>query len=490
MPFFRTFQVQVPAPPEVPQSTPATMPPEVPQPPSATMPSETTAPTLSPMPNEVPELSNTELSIPVREIRPLYPADNSVTSYGLLSLNIANIADRFPVEDAQIQIFKENEQGTVPVEAVRTDSSGKTAPIELEAPPRSYSEEFGSPRPYSKYSVLVRARTYEPCSISGIEILPEVTALQEVQMLPLQSDAPGTAETFVIPEHTLYGNYPPKIEEEELKELSSSGEIVLSEVVIPEYVVVHDGTLSNKQAQDYYVPYKDYIKNVASSEIYATWPEATLYANVLAIQSFTLNRVYTEWYRNRGYSYTITSSTAYDQKWIPNRNIYDTISNVVDHIFNNYLTRPNVRQPLLAQYCDGRTATCPGVMSQWGSKYLGDEGYTAIEILRNYYGNNLFIKTTEQISGIPSSYPGTPLSIGSSGPDVSQIQKQLLAISKAFPIIPTLAVDGIFGVKTAASVSAFQNQFNLPVTGIVDFSTWYKISEIYVAVTKIAEYTR
>lgn len=435
---------------------------------------------------ETPDFDNLPPS-PVT--RPLYPVDNTTASYGGLRINTTNISSHLPVEDAVIQILPEDGTTTV-MEEIRTDASGQTAVIELPTPPRSYSEESGSPRPYGKYTLRVRARGYEPFQISGTEVLPEVVALQQVQLLPMSTSMPDSSENLSIPEHTLYGTYPPKIAEDEVKELSGSGEIVLSSVVIPEYVVVHDGTITNTSAQNYYVRYRDYIKNVASSEIYATWPEATIYANILAIQSFTLNRVYTEWYRNRGYNYTITSSTAYDHKWIPDRNIFDTISTAVDNIFNNYLSRPNITQPILAQYCDGKRTSCPGLMSQWGSKYLGDEGYSALEILRNYYGSSIFINTTEQISGVPSSYPGEPLSQGERGEAVRQMQEQLNAIADVYYAIPNIAADGIFGPRTEDTVKAFQRQFNLSSTGIVDFSTWYKISEIYVAITKIAEYTR
>lgn len=437
-----------------------------------------------------PVNSENDLLPPTPATRPLYPVDNSVASFGALRINTTNISTHLPVEDAVIRILPEDGSSSGAIEEIRTDSSGQTATIELPAPPRSYSEESGSPRPYGKYTLSVRARGYEPFQISGTEVLPEVVALQQVQLLPMSTSMPDSSENLTIPEHTLYGTYPPKIAEDEIKDLSGSGEIVLSSVVIPEYVVVHDGTITNTSAQNYYVRYRDYIKNVASSEIYATWPEATIYANILAIQSFTLNRVYTEWYRNRGYNYTITSSTAYDHKWIPNRNIFDTISTAVDNIFNNYLSRPNITQPLLAQYCDGKRTSCPGLMSQWGSKYLGDEGYSAIEILRNYYGSSIFINTTEQIAGVPSSYPGEPLSQGARGEAVRLMQEQLNALANVYYALPGIAADGIFGTRTEEAVRAFQRQFNLSATGIVDFSTWYKISEIYVAVTKIAEYTR
>ena len=307
-------------------------------------------------------------------------------------------------------------------------------------------------------------------------------------MRPSDSSETGE-ERFVIPAHTLYGIYPEKIPEAEIKPVNETGEIVLSRVVIPEYIVVHDGSPRDSTAQNYYVKYKDYIKNVASSEIYATWPANTIRANVLAIMSFTLNRVYTEWYRNQGFDFTITSSTAFDHKWIPERNIYDTISVIVDELFASYLSRPNVRQPILTQYCDGRRVQCPNWMTQWGSKSLGDQGYSPIEILRYYYGADMYINTAEAISGIPSSWPGYNLEIGSSGNKVRQLQEQLNVISDAYPALPKLTADGIYGPATAEAVRKFQEVFGLPETGITDYSTWYKISEIYVGVSRIAELT-
>lgn len=250
---------------------------------------------------------------------------------------------------------------------------------------------------------------------------------------------------------------------------------------------MHDGPPSDSGAQNYYVKYKDYIKNVASSEIYATWPEATLLANILAIQSITLNRVYTEWYRNRGYDFTITSSTAYDQKFIPGRNIFESISQAVDTIFSNYISRPNITQPLFTQYCDGKRVSCPRWMRQWESRALGDQGYSAIEILRRFYGDSVFINSSEEISGIPASWPGYDLTIGSTGEKVRQLQNQLNTISKGYPLIPKIAADGVYGEDTANAVKAFQKVFHLPRTGVVDYPTWYRISDIYVGVSRIAE---
>mgnify|MGYP005947262583 FL=1 len=191
-------------------------------------------------------------------------------------------------------------------------------------------------------------------------------------------------------------------------------------------------------------------------------------------------------YRNQGYDFTITSSTAYDQKWIYGRNIYSNIDRIVDSIFANYLSRPGVRQPIFTSYCDGNRVTCEG-LSQWGSRYLGEQGYTPIEIIRYYYGNDMYINSTQYISGVPSSWPGYDLTIGSSGQKVLQMQQQLNRIAENYPAIPTIAEDGIYGSGTAEAVRTFQRIFGLPATGIVDYPTWYKISAIYVGVTRISE---
>lgn len=405
---------------------------------------------------------------------------------GFLKANVSSVIASRPINGARVQITDINDPGRV-IEEVETDISGQTEAVELPAPPVEYSMEPSAGQPYSVYNVRISAPGFETIEVSGAEILPGQTSLQNVSLMPMDDALGESEELFVIPPHTLFGDYPPKIAESEIKDTQETGEIVLSRVVIPEYIIVHDGPPSDSSARNYYIKYKDYIKNVASSEIYATWPEATLYANILAIQSITLNRVYTEWYRNRGYDFTITSSTAYDQKWIPGRNIFSSISRAVDAIFSNYLSKPNVSQPLFTQYCDGRQVSCPDWMRQWDSKYLGDQGYSAIEILRTFYGNSIYINTSEEISGVPSSWPGFNLTIGSSNSKVKQMQDQLNVISKAYPLIPKIQSDGIYGERTANAVRIFQQVFNLPQTGVVDFATWYKISEIFVGVSRIAE---
>lgn len=407
---------------------------------------------------------------------------------GYLQVDVVSGANSFPVQDADIVIARTEEPDEI-IEETRTNSSGQTENLPLDAPPVELSlspEE--TERPYAEYTIRITAPGFEPFVVSGTEVLADVTAIQGIRLRPLSNAPAGEQiETVTIPDHTLYGDYLPKIAESEIKPVIETGEIVLSRVVVPQTVVVHDGVPTNTSAANYYVPYRDYIKNVASSEIYATWPRSAIVANVLAIMSFTLNRVYTEWYRNQGYDFTITSSTAYDHKWIYGRNIFESISVVVDDIFDNYLSRPGVKQPILTQYCDGRKVRCPGWMTQWGSCELGEAGYSPIEILRNFYGDDMYINTAEQISGIPASWPGYDLKIGATGDKVRQLQEQLDAISSVYTAIPDISPDGIYGPATAEAVRKFQSIFGLPQTGVVDFATWYKISHIYVGITRIAE---
>ena len=408
-------------------------------------------------------------------------------SRGSLKIQVINIRNNFPIQNAKVSISSKGEPERV-LEQLTTDSSGQTENISLPAPPEEYSLEPSIYQPYSEYNVLVEAEGFQPLNISGTEVLAGAQAIQPAKLTGDEDSTPPE-DPIVIPDHTLFGNYPPKIAEAEVKPIGESGEIVLSRVVVPQTVVVHDGTPTDSTAKDYYVPYRDYIKNVASSEIYSTWPQSTITANVLAIMSFTLNRVYTEWYRNKGKDFTITSSTAYDHKWIRGRNVFDSISRITDELFENYLSRPNVRQPILTQYCDGRRVQCRnrGWMTQWGSKSLGDQGYSPIEILRYFYGNDMYINVAEEISGIPSSWPGYDLNIGATGEKVRQLQEQLNVIAGAYPAIPKVGEDGIYGERTSESLRKFQNVFGLPETGITDYPTWYKIQEIYVAVSRIAE---
>lgn len=255
--------------------------------------------------------------------------------------------------------------------------------------------------------------------------------------------------------------------------------------VVPQQITVHLGAPS-AYAANVTVPFIDYVKNVASSEIYPTWDVAALQANILAIVSFALNRVYTEFYRSRGYDFDITNNTAFDQAYVNGRSFFDSISRQVDTFFNDYLRRPNFVEPLAAKFCNGTTVTCEG-LSQWGSQNLAEQGFNTIEILRNYYGN-VEIVNNAPIRGITSSYPGTPLRLGSTGPSVVVVQVELNRISQNYPAIPKLdSADGIFGSRTEASVRRFQEIFGLTPDGIVGKATWYALVRLYTAVTQLSE---
>ena len=409
------------------------------------------------------------------------PAD--AIDKGKMRINVYDKQQGTPLADARISLAYTGNPERI-INEITTDSEGAVNLDDLLTPPVEYSMEPGENQPFSEYTIEVNADGYEEINISGIDVFSGETSIQNVYLNEDNREIPEN--NIVIPVNTLYGSYPAKIPETEIKPVRQSGEIVLSRVVIPETIVVHDGVPTDSTALDYYVRYKDYIKNVASSEIYPTWSESAIYANILVIQSFTLNRVFTEWYRGKGYDFTITSSTAYDQKWIYGRNVFEEIDYLVDSIFTNYLSRPGVRQPIFTSYCDGNRTTCRG-LSQWGSQSLAEQGYSAIDIIHYYYGNDMYINSADIISGVPSSWPGYDLTIGSSGEKVRQLQQQLNRIARNYPAIPTLIPDGIYGPDTADAVRMFQKIFHLPQTGIVDYPTWFEISDIYVGVTRISE---
>lgn len=290
-------------------------------------------------------------------------AQTNMSDTGQLQVRVTSSIGFLPVENASIEISYTGDPSSV-IEKLSTDKNGVSETIDLNAPPLEYSMEPSENQPYSEYTIRVSAPDFNTITITGSELMPTVKSIQSVSLTPLFTQE-NPVDVLTIGPHTLFGNYPPKIAESEIKPLDESGEIVLSRVVVPEYIVVHDGSVTDTTASNYYVKYKDYIKNVAACEIYSTWPRSTIEANVLAIMSFTLNRVYTEWYRNKGYDFTITSSTAFDHKWIKGKNTFDTIDEVVDEIFTNYLSRPNITQPILTQYCDGKRVSCPNWMPLW-----------------------------------------------------------------------------------------------------------------------------
>lgn len=408
----------------------------------------------------------------------IFLRSNFMGGTGLLRINtfITNIGK--PAEGATVSIFDPYDNTII--EEAKTNAWGEVPPIPLNAPPLEYSMEYDMPRPFNEYNVKVTMPDYNEVNINNVQIYPSTTAVQEVALTPNYQDVN-------IPYPVLFGDYPPKIPESEVKKLPfPSNQVVLPQPIVPSIIVVHAGGPDNASAPNYTVGFKDYIKNVASSEIFATWPRETLKANIHVILSFTLNRVYTEWYRGKGYNFTITNSTAFDQSFAFGRNIFQEISDVVDEIFTSFVAKPDIRQPLFTQYCDGKKVLREGWLSQWGSKYLGDQGLDSLQILRNYYGSDVFIKQAEKVEGIPMSFPGTTLKVGDSGDSVRTIQEQLNAIANNYPLIPKLIEDGLYGQQTADSVKVFQQVFNLDQTGTVNYPTWYKISDVYVAIQKLA----
>lgn len=256
--------------------------------------------------------------------------------------------------------------------------------------------------------------------------------------------------------------------------------------IIPETITVHLGS-PDSNAENVTVPFTQYIKNVASSEIYPTWPESALRANIYAIISFALNRIYTEWYRSKGYDFDITNSTQYDQAFVKNREIFENIGYITDEIFNNYIVRNGNIEPLFATFCNGTTSTCNG-LSQWGSVELANSGFTPFAILQNYYGNDINVVTNAPVGFTNESYPGVPLRIGDSGNNVQIIQTQLDRIAKNYPAIPKITqINGIFGIETEDAVRKFQEIFNLPINGEVDKATWYKIKQYYNGVKGLSD---
>lgn len=426
---------------------------------------------------------------------------------GYLVVNVYGVDKTEPISDATVIVRGDNYE-----QSFRTDNNGKTPIIELDAPLKIYSLTPQSEvRPYSIYQVEVIKQGYETVVVNGVQILPDETSLQDVYFSNNRNRLNGLrTEVIDIPPHSLW---------EEAKEettlnnsnintntnssvnTTSTATVnndttnnnlndyrVLPKVLIPEYIIVHEGAPTNTTGANYYVLFTDYIKNVASSEIYSTWPIESIKANVYAILSFTMNRIFTEWYKSRGYNFTITSSPKFDHAYVHNRTIFKTISDVVDQIFYYHIKLGGKNYPFLAQYNDGIKVNNPGWLSQWGSKSLADQGLTALQILRYYYTNDLTLNAADDIEGLPISFPGYNLTLGICGEPVLYLQQMINIISNNFPAIPKIfPVDGQYNANTKRSVEIFQQTFQLPITGIVDFSTWYEISYIYIATSKMLQ---
>ena len=367
-----------------------------------------------------------------------------------------------------------------------TDASGSTQSVTVETPDPAISlNEYNPNFPYSVIDVYVNVPGYFPVRVLHAPVFAGKMSVVPILLTPLSKGYEGTTGGVIVyeipPNELLVGSertksYPGNIAEPQ----------IAREVVIPETVAVHLGVPSSN-AENVYVSFPDYIKNVASSEIYPTWSEEALRANILAIISLTLNRIYTEWYPNQGYDFDITNSTQFDQSFVPGRNIFENISKLVDELFNVYIRRSGYLSPLFTSYCDGRRASCSG-MSQWDSENLGAQGYSALNILRYYYGEDIELASTDIVSDFERSYPGSPLSFGSQGADVEYIRRQLYRISQNYPLIPRInPVYRVFDSALDSAVRVFQDIFGLTVDGIVGKATWYKISYVYASILKLAE---
>lgn len=402
---------------------------------------------------------------------------------GYLKVEIRGSDDSFPIVGAHIDFFV----GASLVASSVTDASGASEVVSFDAPEKELSlDENYSGLVYSTCTITVFANRYRTTSVVGIQIFADETALQQLDLEPIiLTDNPNarTPQVFEIPPHILNND----------TEWSSGNDecastFVLDRVVIPENITVHLGK-PDVYASNVTVSFSNYIKNVCCSEIYPTWPENSLRANIYCQISLALNRIFTEWYPSRNYPFDITNSTQYDQYYVHGRNIFDNISKIVDGIFDNYIRKDGHTEPFYAEYCNGTTATCPG-LKQWGTVTLAEQGYSPIGILEYYYGTDIGIYTAAAVAGAVSSYGGTPLRLNSTGTAVSTIQTQLTRIRKNYPLIPSPGtIDGVFGTATQAAVIKFQGIFNLTQDGIVGKATWYKISFIYTAVLRLAELT-
>ena len=407
------------------------------------------------------------------------------TGTGRLQFRSYTASEAYPVPDVQVTVtFSDGTQTQL-----STGSTALSEAISVACPPKALSLEPESTiLPYATCNIHAEKEGYLPVDVKGAPIFDTITSVQPLDMIPAVDQnglrlVSEPLEDTNIPVHKLFGGGPS----------SGQGPItacrarILSTPVIPNKITVHLGKPA-ASAQNVTVSFRDYIKNVASSEVYPTWPEQALRANIHAQISLALNRVFTEWYKSKGYNFQITNSTSYDQYYVHGRDIFEPMDRITDDIFNTYVRRPGTIDPYYTEYCDGKTVTCKG-MKQWGTVTLAESGKSALEILKYYYGNNLEIVRTNNIADIPESYPGTPLRIGSTGEAVRTIQRQLNRIAKDYPSFGTLEVDGVYGQSTADVVKKFQKQFGLTQDGVVGHSTWYQISYIYVAVKKLAQLT-
>ena len=400
---------------------------------------------------------------------------------GILRIQAFAARQSAPVEGVTVNIVGDG------FTAVRmTDAEGNAADVTLTAPDCALSlEEDNTTRlPYAVCSLTASKAGYRTVRIQGIQVFAGQVTLAQPEMIPETEEGRDVEDPpIVIPPHPLFaggggsGRAP----------ADPCAPRVLDRVIIPKNITVHLGKPA-ASARNVTVSFRRYIANVASSEVYPTWPESALRANIHCQISLALNRIYTEWYPSRGYSFNITNSTSYDQYYVHGRTVFDVMVRLTDDIFNTYLRKTGTVNPYYSEYCDGKSVTCPG-LKQWGTVTLAKQGKTPLQILKYYYGSDIEIVRTNNIQAIPQSYPGSPLRQGDSGTAVFTLQRQLNRIAKDYPFLGKLTVDGVFGPRMVSTVKTFQRQFNLTADGVVGRQTWYKISYIYVSVKDLAELT-
>lgn len=398
---------------------------------------------------------------------------------GYLTVHVRTGDDAFPVGGAHVTVS--DSKGDHKYQTF-TNANGDTEPLALPAPDAALTLDPNYRKPaYSTWNVTVEKDQFAPLRVSGVEVVDTQTSILPMRMEPRIDGASARMATSIdippngllVPDKGQSGSY-----------LSTRA---LKQVVIPDYITVHLGTPTNASARNVRVRFTDYIKNVVSSEIYSTWPQNSLIANIHVIVTFAINRVYTEWYRSRGFNFDITNSTSYDQYYRDGAQIFENVSKLVDELFNVYARRVGFQNPFFTSFCNGTTATCNG-LSQWGTVTLANQGMTPLQILHYYYPNDLRLVTSNNITGITESYPGYTLQTGSQGEPVRHMQNYLNRIRENFPLIPLIAIaNGIFGSDTEAAVRTFQRTFDLTADGVIGRATWNKISFIYAGVARLAE---
>lgn len=403
---------------------------------------------------------------------------------GYIKVQLFTAKNVLPVSGGNIFIIESTAIDFDNGKILTTDDQGICKTQIVTTPDRSISENSAATEvPYALYDIYVRAKGYRDAAVEGVQVFSEVVSIQKIEMIPTKKERVFLEEPEFnyIPPHQLV-ILSPRDKIEGLK----PGTCNIGQPFIPENITVHL-EVPKAYAENVTISFSDYIKNVASSEIYPTWPEPAIKANIYAEISFALNRVYTNWYRDMGYAFDVTNSTAYDQGFVKGRNIYENIERIVDKIFNEYITAEENKEPLLAKYCNGTTVTCTG-LSQWGTISLAKNGYGALDILKNYYGNNVNVEKVNDMKAIDESYGETELRLGNTGKDIERIQNILNRISKSIPYIKNIReVNGEFGEDTDKAIKAFQEIYNLEPDGIIGRATWCKLFIVNNAMGRIVD---